>query len=32
MANVREYSNGESAFLYFTEKIAENALGMPKRR
>jgi len=26
MANVREYSNGESAFLYFTEKIAENGL------
>lgn len=24
--NVREYSNGESAFKYFTEKIAENAL------
>jgi len=26
MANVREYSNGESAFLYFTEKITENGL------
>ncbi|GKV70347.1 ATPase AAA [Sporosarcina sp. NCCP-2716] len=26
MDNVREYSNGESAFLYFTEKIGENAL------
>ena len=26
MANVREYSNGESAFLYFTEKIGENGL------
>lgn len=24
--NVREYSNGESAFLYFTEKIAESGL------
>ncbi|MDC7287848.1 AAA family ATPase [Blautia schinkii] len=24
--NVREHSNGESAFLYFTEKIKENAL------
>ncbi|NLP45576.1 MAG: AAA family ATPase [Epulopiscium sp.] len=24
--NVREYSNGESAFLYFTEKIQENGL------
>lgn len=24
--NVREYSNGESAFKYFTEKINENAL------
>jgi predicted ATPase len=24
MANVREYSNGESAFRYFTEKIGEN--------
>jgi predicted ATPase len=24
--NVREYSNGESAFLYFTEKIGENGL------
>lgn len=24
--NVREYSNGESAFKYFTEKITENAL------
>lgn len=26
MDNVREYSNGESAFKYFTEKINENAL------
>ncbi len=26
MDNVREYSNGESAFSYFTEKIGENAL------
>ena len=26
MDNVREYSNGESAFLYFTEKVTENAL------
>lgn len=26
MPNVREYSNGESAFLYFSEKIGENAL------
>lgn len=26
MDNVREYSNGESAFLYFTEKIEENGL------
>lgn len=26
MANVREYSNGESAFKYFTEKITENSL------
>jgi predicted ATPase len=26
MAKVREYSNGESAFLYFTEKISENGL------
>jgi len=24
--NVREYSNGESAFVYFTEKIGENGL------
>lgn len=24
--NVREYSNGESAFLYFTEKIGDNGL------
>lgn len=24
--NVREYSNGESAYLYFTEKIGENGL------
>ena len=24
--NVREHSNGESAFLYFTEKIRENGL------
>ena len=26
MDNVREYSNGESAFTYFTEKIGENGL------
>lgn len=26
MDNVREYSNGESAFIYFTEKITENGL------
>ncbi len=26
MDNVREYSNGESAYKYFTEKITENAL------
>ncbi len=26
MDNVREYSNGESAFFYFTEKIGENGL------
>lgn len=26
MDNVREHSNGESAFLYFTEKIGENGL------
>ncbi len=26
MNNVREYSNGESAFKYFTEKIGENGL------
>lgn len=26
MNNVREQSNGESAFLYFTEKIKENGL------
>lgn len=26
MANVREFSNGESAFRYFTEKIGENGL------
>ena len=26
MDNVREHSNGESAFLYFTEKITENGL------
>lgn len=26
MGNVREYSNGESAFHYFTEKMEENAL------
>ena len=26
MDNVREHSNGESAFLYFTEKIRENGL------
>ena len=25
-ANVREHSNGETAFLYFTEKLQENAL------
>ena len=24
--NIREYSNGESAFLYFSDKIQENAL------
>lgn len=24
--NIREYSNGESAFLYFTEKISDNGL------
>lgn len=24
--NVREYSNGESAFIYFTEKVGENGL------
>ena len=24
--NIREYSNGESAFIYFTEKIGENGL------
>ena len=24
--NIREHSNGESAFLYFTEKIQENGL------
>ncbi|WP_055668211.1 AAA family ATPase [Desnuesiella massiliensis] len=28
MANVREYSNGESAFKYFIEKIGENGLYM----
>ena len=26
MDNIREHSNGESAFLYFTEKIQENGL------
>mgnify|MGYP000843915871 CR=1 FL=1 len=26
MDNVREYSNGESAFFYFTEKISENGV------
>lgn len=26
MDNIREYSNGESAFRYFTEKMGENAL------
>lgn len=26
MDNVREYSNGESAFVYFTDKIGENGL------
>ncbi len=26
MDNVREYSNGESAFMYFSEKIGENGL------
>ncbi|MEG0847095.1 MAG: AAA family ATPase [Niameybacter sp.] len=26
MNNIREYSNGESAFMYFTEKIEENGL------
>ena len=26
MDNVREHSNGESAFLYFSEKIQENGL------
>lgn len=26
MGNIREYSNGESAFHYFTEKMGENAL------
>mgnify|MGYP006990124335 CR=1 FL=1 len=26
MDNVREHSNGESAFLYFTDKIKENGL------
>ena len=26
MGNVREHSNGESAFIYFEEKIKENAL------
>jgi predicted ATPase len=26
MANVREYSNGESAFRYFTEKIDDSGL------
>ena len=26
MGNVREHSNGESAFIYFADKIKENAL------
>ena len=26
MDNVREHSNGESAFIYFADKIKENAL------
>lgn len=26
MSNIREYSNGESAYIYFTEKIGENGL------
>ena len=26
MGNVREYSNGESAFIYFTEKIKQNSI------
>lgn len=26
MSNIREYSNGESAYIYFTEKISENGL------
>lgn len=26
MGNIAEYSNGESAFMYFTERIAENSL------
>lgn len=26
MGNIREYSNGESAYIYFTEKIGENGL------
>ena len=26
MDNIREYSNGESAFIYFSEKITENGL------
>ncbi len=26
MSNIREFSNGESAFMYFTEKIGENGL------
>lgn len=26
MGNIREFSNGESAFMYFTEKIGENGL------
>ena len=26
MGNVREHSNGESAFIYFTEKIKQNSI------
>jgi len=26
MSNIREYSNGESAYIYFTEKITDNGL------